>query len=148
MQGSDLDVFDVRLEQQMPARWQVAWNVLRSLPPQHRGDHKVRTVWSSTPGGRFQKALPAARQPRSLCWIIKSLEGSSWSWCTSFFFQCFINNNAQGLVVGCSAPFFFVTNQKKCTTFHIFSLFVCQLLKVCRSERFQQTQMSLSENNI
>lgn len=74
MQASDLDLFDVHLEQQMPARWQVGWNVLRSWVPRHKGDHKVRTVWSSTPGGRFQKALPAACHPHSLRWIIKSLE--------------------------------------------------------------------------
>lgn len=81
MQGSDLDVFDVRLEQHMPAWWQVGWNVLRSLAPQHQGDHKVRTEWSSTPGGRFQEALPAAPQPWSLCWIVNSLDGWSWSSC-------------------------------------------------------------------
>ncbi len=103
MQGSDLDVFDVRLEQQMPARWQVGWNVLRSLAPQHQRDHKVRTVWSSTPGGRFQKALPAAPQPRSLCWIIKSLGRLKLK--LLHFFQRFINNNAEGCAVGQSPLF-------------------------------------------
>lgn len=79
MQGSDLDVFDVRLEQQMPARWQVGWNVLRSLAPRRRRDRKIRPVWSSTPGGPFQQALPAAPQPWRLCWIIKTTEGWGWS---------------------------------------------------------------------
>lgn len=68
MQGSDLDVFDVCLVQQMPARWQVGWNVLRSLAPRHPGVQKVRTVWSSSPGGQFQQTLPAA--PRS-CFLFE-----------------------------------------------------------------------------
>lgn len=74
LQSAGGTVFAVGLCKQMPARWQVGWNVLRSWVPRHKGDHKVRTVWSSTPGGRFQKALPAACHPHSLRWIIKSLE--------------------------------------------------------------------------
>lgn len=96
MQGSDLDVFDVRLEQQMPARWQVGWNALRSLVPQRRRDRKIRPVWSSTPGGPFQQALPAAPQPRRLCWIIKTTEG--WGWSIFFLLpslQISRNNNAK-----------------------------------------------------
>lgn len=56
MLAFDLDLFDVRLEQQTPRWWQVGWNVLRSW------DHKIRNVWSSTPGGQIQKPQPAACQ--------------------------------------------------------------------------------------
>lgn len=64
MRASDLDLFDVRSEQQMPTRWQVGWNVLWSLALQHQGEAQSKDcVWSSPPGGRSKKILPAACQP-------------------------------------------------------------------------------------
>lgn len=87
LQRCDLDLFDVCLEQQMPGWWQVGWNVLRRLVPQHRGDHRggVCEVQLQVDAPERSASSSSAQLPAHSC------KNAAWTRLTRvLYFYCFL----------------------------------------------------------